>query len=294
MNYTPMRLCEGKGAPINDNSSDICSEAGTETGSYEIESVPELLPQCSYWAEYIPWYPDGCFGPYRPHCDGYSRRELAADGATHVIGISLGCVGFVMLIVNAEVHQPPLEVKISLWLYGVGLLAMLCFSAVFNGFAWSEHIWALQLCDHIGILLLIACTYTPMMTFACRPWVLAFVWGLALVSMIAKASRSRLDVVAFHVPCFLLTGWSCLLVWQDLIVVFTPWALKLLMLGGTLYTVGLVPWALNKLEFHNALWHIFVVAASSCFLAVLYVEVSQPQNWQAVAKGTCQANLFGV
>merc|ERR1719421_1356919 len=137
---------------------------------------------------------------------------------------------------------------------------MLCCSAVFNGLAWSRHIWALQLCDHTGILLLIAGTYTPMMTFVCCPISLIFVWSLAVFSFTAKASRSRLDVVALHVPCFLLMGWSCVLIWKDLVEVFTYWACGMCLAGGLFYTLGLVPWAISKLEFHNAIWHVFVLA----------------------------------
>lgn len=262
----------------------------TEEGEWDFDAVPG---HCSYWSEYIPWYPDGCFGPYRSHSAGYSRRELAADGATHVLGISLGCTGVVILIVSSVIHETPIEIRVSLGIYGLGLLSMLCFSAVFNACAWSQHIWALQLIDHTGILLLIAGTYTPMMTFACCPWALAFVWSLAFVSMAAKASQSRFDVVALHIPCFLLMGWSCLIVWQDLLMVFTPWALKMLVLSGVLYTVGLVPWGINKLEFHNAVWHVFVLAGSVCMLVLLYEEVSQPSHWRPVNADTCQANLLG-
>jgi len=259
-----------------------------------IEEEEELLLEHSYWTEHIPWYPDGCFGPYRSHAEGYTRRELAADAATHVIGISLGCVGIAMLIVSAVNHGTPVEVVVSLSVYGMGLLAMLCFSAIFNGLAWSKHIWTLQLIDHIGILMLIAGTYTPVMTFACCPRTLIFVWSLAFISIAAKASRSRLDVLPLHVTCFLLMGWCCLLVMGDLREVFTPWAVRMLFLGGALYTGGLIPWSLNKLEFHNASWHVFVLAASGCFLAVLYIEVSQPSHWQTVSTGTCQANLLSM
>jgi hemolysin III len=268
----------------------------TDTSNFavELEAQVEVVPQSwkEYWTERIPWYPDGCFGPYRCHADGYSRRELVADGITHVLGISLGCVGVVMLIKNSIINHSPRAVTASLSIYSFGLLAMLCCSAAFNGWAWSRHIWKLQLCDHTGILLLIAGSYTPLMIFACCHRVLVFVWSLAFVSFVAKASRSRFDVVALHVPCFLLMGWSCMLVWHDLLVVFTPWAFKMLVVGGVLYTVGLVPWALNKIEFHNAAWHMFVLAASTCMLAILYVEVAQPSHWQDVSPGTCRANAF--
>lgn len=282
---------------VEENTSSFLQcQAGLDGGcmlSLEVE-FHKPKTENRYWSECIPWYPDGCFGPYRSNAYGYSRRELAADGATHVIGITLGCVAVVMLIVSGVVHKPPVEVTVALSVYGAGLLCMLCCSAVFNGLAWTKHIWALQLCDHIGILFLIAGSYTPIMTFACCPRTLAFVWVLAVVSMVAKASRSRLDVVQFHVPIFLLMGWSCMAIWKDVVAVLTPWACRGCVVGGILYTVGLVPWAINKLEFHNAIWHVFVLAASACFLAVMYHEISQPSNWQAVQSGTCQANLFGA
>merc|ERR1712061_955682 len=103
------------------------------------------------------------------------------------------------------------------------------------------HIWALQLADHAGILLLIAGSYSPFMTMASCPRTLCFVWAVALVSITAKASRSRLDKEAFHVPCFLMMGWCALVVWRDVISFFAPWAQASAVLGGVLYTVGLIP-----------------------------------------------------
>jgi channel protein (hemolysin III family) len=106
----------------------------------------------------------------------------------------------------------PFPVAISLIMYGVCLFGMLCCSTLFNSLAWSlRHLWVLQLIDHAGILLLICGTYTPIMILAGGCEVpLAFVWTLSLVSFLAKASGSKLDHIALHVPIFLLTGWTCI------------------------------------------------------------------------------------
>ena len=48
------------------------------------------------------------------------------------------------------------------------------------------------------------------------------------------------------------------------------------MVGGCLYTGGLVPWACNGLEFHNAIWHVCVLAASAVFYSVVYHELALP------------------
>lgn len=234
----------------------------------------------SYWRQSISWYPDGCFGPYRSEAKGYTRRELAADGAVHAVGMLLALCGVAALFSVITSSTLPVHVSFSVCVYGASLLAMIGCSATFNGLARSKHIWALQLADHAGILLLIAGTYTPVMIFAGCPRVLCFVWALALLSFGAKATRSRLDVVALHVPCFLLMGWAAVAVWSDVTSAFSPWAKHTCLLGGSLYSVGLIPWAANKLEGHNALWHACVLAASACFFAVVRHEVAQPAGCQ--------------
>ena len=216
---------------------------------------------------------------------GYSRRELLADGVVHVTGITCGLMGLGALATISAVKEPPTEIKITLAVYGVSLLSMLLCSAVFNCFAWSKKdLWALQLADHTGILLLIAGTYTPTMAMSCCSRTLAFVWSLALISFVVKASKSRLDVVALHVPCFLGMGWAAVLTWSDIMGALTPWAKHTMILGGVLYTGGLAPWAYNRMEFHNAIWHTFVLWASCCFYAVIFLEVAQPENWAADAR----------
>ena len=49
-----------------------------------------------------------------------------------------------------------------------------------------------------------------------------------------------------------------------------------MVIGGCLYTGGLVPWACNGLEFHNAIWHVCVLAASAVFYSVVYHELALP------------------
>ena len=53
-----------------------------------------------------------------------------------------------------------------------------------------------------------------------------------------------------------------------------PWGAGMIKLGGALYTVGLVPWALlKKMEFNICIWHVFVLLASGCLFALVYGEL---------------------
>jgi hemolysin III len=97
-------------------------------------------PGTAYWLkERLPWYPDGCFGPYRSTTEGYSRRELAADFTVHAIGVALGLVGSAMLLSRTRdamlaTKSPPLPPVVAggIVIYCISLMAMLVFSALFN------------------------------------------------------------------------------------------------------------------------------------------------------------------
>ena len=228
-------------------------------GSLE-KSMPEValakaqraIPE-PYWTKRITWYPDGCFGPYRSAATGYSRRELAADATVHAVGCMGGTAGAVLLIHRVLVADTPLVLVIGIVVYALSLLSMLFCSAVFNIMVaqWGSHRWELQLADHLGILLLIAGSYTPFMIHACCPQTLAFVWMLGSISFVAKASRSFLDMLVLHVLCFLSMGWACMASWDHVVSSQSPWAIGRMVLGGCLYTSGLLPWACNRLEFHK-------------------------------------------
>ena len=139
----------------------------------------------AWWAQRIPWYPDGCFGPYRSAQDGYSRRELAADGAVHLVGVFMGFAGALRMLVRLSDPACPAAVRVGLGVYAGSLPAMLCCSAMFNLLVarWPASTKTLQLADHAGILLLIAGSYTPMMIVLCCGRTLAFVWTAGLVTV---------------------------------------------------------------------------------------------------------------
>jgi hemolysin III len=49
--------------------------------------------------------------------------------------------------------------------------------------------------------------------------------------------------------------------------------IRLLLAGGLFYTVGLVFFAWEKLLFHHAIWHLFVLAGSICHYFAVYYYV---------------------
>src|SRR6266705_3857879 len=201
----------------------------------------------------------------------YDRGEIIADGVVHAIGLCLGLIGAVTIAVVA-VRIERVEVA-PILIYVIGLVTMLALSAAYNMWPVSPAKWVLRRFDHSAIYLLIAGTYTPFL--AQMKSVLASaglgvgVWLSAIIGMALKlALPGRFDRLAI-VLCLLL-GWSGVIAYDSLASAVPSLSLWLLAIGGILYSLGTLFHVWQRLRFHNAIWHSFVLAAASChYSAVL-------------------------
>jgi hemolysin III len=69
---------------------------------------------------------------------------------------------------------------------------------------------------------------------------------------------------------YVAMGWMSVLVWQEMVANIPGLGLWFLMIGGGLYTVGVIFYAMTRIRYTHAVWHGFILAASAChFVAVL-------------------------
>ena len=68
-------------------------------------------------------------------------------------------------------------------------------------------------------------------------------------------------------------GWLAVLVMDDMQAYLSSQALTFLLIGGIAYTVGALFYALKRVRYTHAIWHVFVlIGAGTHFLAIyLYV-----------------------
>ena len=203
----------------------------------------------------------------------YSRAEVIADGCVHVVGITASLVAMTVLVVLAQMHLPPPSAA-SLTIYGICAVAMFVLSAAYNLTSQPRCKEILRKFDHSAIFVMIAGTYTPFALIEIGGiWgamLLVFVWAVAIGGIALKfALPRRFDQVS--IGLYLLQGWAVLAAIEPLILAVTPRVLVLLLLGGVLYTVGVVFHLWQRLPYQNAVWHIFVLCAAAChYAAILY------------------------
>ncbi|MEQ8356481.1 MAG: hemolysin III family protein [Kiloniellaceae bacterium] len=206
----------------------------------------------------------------------YSRAERLADAAVHILGLIFGLAACVSLAVVALPSHDGL-LMFALGLYGLGLLAMLVCSTLYNLSGPSRHKALFRRLDHAAIFVMIAGTYTPFTLIALGgAWglgLLAFVWTVALCGVVLKLFwPQRLDRLS--VFAYLLLGWSILVGLDPLWGALSAAGLTLLAAGGLLYSLGVVFHLWNRLPYQNAIWHVFVLAAAACHFTAVFSEVA--------------------
>jgi len=199
------------------------------------------------------------------------RHELLADGAVHAAGVALGLVGAAFLGPRI-VYAPTFSAGFSIVLYIAGLLAMLSFSAAYNLWPQSPRREWLRRLDHAAIFVMIAGTYSPLtlgrVVGTWSIWLAASVWAIALLGVYLKlAFPRRFDRLAIAI--YLALGWLGVLAIGPLIDT-TPLAVLILLgVGGVIYSAGVAFHVWDRLRYHNAIWHGFVVAAAGCHYAAI-------------------------
>lgn len=201
----------------------------------------------------------------------FSQGELVADGMVHAAALLAAIVGLAVLIVLVVAKRGGLELS-AVAIYGVGLLSMFGFSAAYNMAPPSSLKWLLRRFDHSSIYLMIAGTYTPLLTLLTDTFwavILALVvWIGAIAGIVLKvALPGRFDRLS--VGIYLLLGWVAVVAIKPLIESLPPLTMILLGIGGLLYSAGVAFYVWKNLKFNNVIWHSFVAAAAGCHYAAI-------------------------
>jgi hemolysin III len=206
----------------------------------------------------------------------YSRGELIADGALHVLGVTASLIAAVSLVLLAIGELPP-EATVSVLIYCTGLLAVFLCSAAYHLVTGPKLKALLRRFDHAAIYLKIAATYTPFaaikMGGLAGMSLLGAVWVIAAIGIFTRLVLPGQFVRTAYV-LYLAQGWACLAALRPLLEAVPTSSITLLLLGGILYTAGIAFHLWQRLPYHNAIWHAFVLAASACHFAAVVVAVA--------------------
>jgi hemolysin III len=205
----------------------------------------------------------------------YSKIEHRADMVIHVLGVLFAINASAWLLAHIS-GSGVLIASVSV--YCAGLLAMIFASAAYNLWPSGPAKQILRRIDHSAIFFMIAATYTP---FAANrlgglagPAILSAVWLSATVGIVLKVAFPRRFETA-SIALYLFTGWIIVTVIEPLAHALAAADFWLLAAGGLVYTAGIVFYLIERIPFHKAIWHGFVLVAAALHFSAIALEFSR-------------------
>ena len=201
-------------------------------------------------------------------------------GWIHTGVLPIAIAGGIVLVVLAD----GLVAKIAAAIFFAGSVLLFGTSAIYHRFNWGPKAkLALKRLDHANIFLLIAGSYTPITLLA-----LPQEKGLLLIIAIWAVALLGIGFRVFwigaprwlYVVTYIAMGWAAVVYLPELLEANLAMML-LILIGGLLYTVGGVVYAMKKpnpipghFGFHE-IFHSFTVLAFMChWTAVLLICLS--------------------
>lgn len=203
----------------------------------------------------------------------YNPLEEKLNIITHAVGIALSIAALVLLVIFASFYGNVWHI-VSFSIYGASLIALYTASTIYHSIQNPKWRYRFNIVDHSAIYILIAGTYTPFALVTLNGtvgWVLFGVtWGIAAIGIIFKIFfTGRFDIIS--TIAYVAMGWIVIFAINPLIDNLPLNGIFWLFLGGIFYTIGAIIYAIKRIKFNHAIFHIFVLLGSiSHFFAVFF------------------------
>lgn len=202
----------------------------------------------------------------------FTLKQEVVHSIIHAFGILFGIISIpILTALAAKNSNVPGIVGASI--YGFCFLMLFSFSTMYHGFQQPQVKRVLEIFDHISIYFLIAGTYTPFLLIYLRNsfgiTLLSILWGLTILGIFFKIFfTGRFDIVS--VIIYLLMGWILIAGGRRFFTAVPTDVLIFIIIGGALYSIGIIFYLWKGFAWSHAVWHFFVLVAAIChYVAVL-------------------------
>jgi len=205
----------------------------------------------------------------------YNLGDILANAITHGIGAILAVVGAVYLIAISS--RGTVRLAVSCAAFSITLVLVYVCSTLYHSLVRTRARHVFHVLDHSSIYLLIAGTYTPFTLISLRGalgwWVFGVEWSLAIAGVVFKSFAVDRFAVASALV-YLFQGWFAVFVILPLFHAIGWGGMLWMGAGGLAYTLGVIFFALDRLRYFHAAWHVFVLAGSVAhYFAILFYVV---------------------
>ncbi|WNR46239.1 PAQR family membrane homeostasis protein TrhA [Paenibacillus roseipurpureus] len=205
----------------------------------------------------------------------FALQEERINAFSHGIGVCLSVYGLFLLLQRSALFEDRLYM-VSNVIFGASLCLVYVSSTLLHGtrsLKWGKRF---EMLDHAAIFIAMAGSYTPflLITWQSRmaTELLIVIWALAFAGV-----RYVHLIIQRFMPWGLLfylgMGAFMMLFFVPLYVRLPHMAFIWLALGMASYMAGVPFFLWQKLRFHHAVWHLFVLGGSACHFIAVYSYV---------------------
>jgi hemolysin III len=205
----------------------------------------------------------------------------AGSSLTHFFGMILAMMGAIPLLAKA-ISTDEWNVIVSMHIFIISMIMLYAASSTYHGLNLTgKKLRIFRKIDHMMIFVLIAGSYTPICMITLGDTIgyyyLPIIWTLAFIGILVKA---------FWITCpkwfssviYIAMGWFCIFMFQDLLELLPRTAFTWLLIGGIIYTLGGILYALKLKAFNNLhpefgsheIFHLFIMGGSACHFVCMY------------------------
>ena len=205
------------------------------------------------------------------------------SAVTHGVGAIMAILGTIALSVKSFVAGCEAKQMISLLVYGISMVCLYTASTLYHSLRTDiKGRVMLRKFDHSSIYFLIAGTYTPICLIVLRGQ-----WGQFLMGTIWVFAVAGVFLTLLWINCprclsaaiYIAMGWTALFAIRPISQALGKEGMFWLLLGGILYSVGGVLYALkwpgkNNPKFGcHEIFHVFVLLGSVAHFVLIYKVV---------------------
>lgn len=216
------------------------------------------------------------------------KKHLKDPGSaiTHGIAMIFAVLAAAPLILKSYLDGSDKITTISLAIFIVSMILLYSASTIYHSLDISEKInKRLRKLDHAMIFVLIAGSYTPVCVIAIGGTkgiiLLSSVWAVAILGIIFKMCWITCPTCISSVM-YIGMGWLCLFAFPSIIKNLSTAAFMWLLIGGIIYTVGGVIYALKLPIFNrkhknfgsHEIFHLFIMGGSLCHFVLAYAYLA--------------------
>ena len=202
-------------------------------------------------------------------------RDEKINTDTHLLGSILAVAAFIFVLFLCK-SMESLSLRGGMITYAVANILLYLSSTLYHALKKGNAKRIFRIFDHSSIYILIAATYTPILTYVgsekCMNLLMAM-WAIVVLGItVTILFWEKLKVV--HVILYLIMGWLCVFFYSDIFPFIPEGIMKFMILGGISYTSGLLFYAVKKIPHYHGIWHLFVLMGSIFFYVGILIYLT--------------------